>query len=293
MKYNKPLLTLLITILIFEALLTGLLPVIRGHLFSLLTLKSGAIYLAIFYYFLNYMGIDFFQSIKAYIVLKLALWYRTLRTKSVIVDITSWYASSSVGIRVRVSDITKEVTNCPQRIQEDIKLSYLSRITVWSEYFVSGIILMQLILLNLDVPTLIAGALIYAVISLGIAYLFNSRLTQVEIDAQQAEATYRTSLVERLTDLTFLPQSNQALISAGLTRTKYLLFTKLQLGIVAVLPYIVLLPSLLNGSMDLGKLVEHQSTFALIVINASVLIQLYTLYIQGTASEKRVKELEK
>jgi len=270
---NISVLALLFLIISCEAVFTCLIPLTRGHLFSLLSIKQGAIWLALFFYFLNYFAVDLFQSIKGYVVLKVALWYRVLRTK---------------GIFDKNMD---KVTNLPQRIQEDIKLSYVSRITVWCEYFISGAILVFLIVLNINLPILIGLACVYAVISVYIAMKFNPRLTSAEIDSQQAEASYRTSLVNCITDLTLLPGANAASTKAMRIQTEYLLFTKLQLGLVTILPYVVLIPELMDGKIDLGVLVEHQSIFALIVVNAGILIQLYTTLIKGRASDYRVKEI--
>lgn len=282
MKHNKLLLAVLAIIIVGEAAATGLLPVSRGHLFTLLTAKAGAIWAALFLYFFNYFAVDLFQSLKGYVVLKVSLWYRTLRTEQM---------SDYIGNMQACIPEFNLVSNAPQRIQEDIKLSYLARITVWVEYAISGIILMQLFLLNLSEPTLIGFALVYAAISVAIAYRFNPRLTLAEISAQQAEASFRTSLVDRITDIGLLSPTNDTLMKAARIRTEYLLFTKLQLGLIAVLPYAVLLPKLLSGTIDLGQVVQHQATFALIVVNAAVLIQLYTTLIQGKASEQRVKEI--
>jgi ABC-type uncharacterized transport system fused permease/ATPase subunit len=287
LKSNILHISILIFILVSEAVLTGLLPVSRGELFNALDVKSNHIWYLVGLYFLNYLGLDFFQSIKQFTVLKVALFYRTFRTKSTNVSLVQ---DKIKGIKNLNNYLP---SNSPQRIQEDIKLSYVQRITVWSEYFVSGLILVQLLVLNIHQPLLVAGALAYAVVSVVIAMLFNPRLTRAEIDSQQAEASYRTKLVGNILDISGLAGANDASIKAARIRTEYLLFTKLQLGLVAVLPYIVLIPQLFSGAIDLGTVVRHQATFGLIVINAAVLIQLYPQWIQGRASEQRVQEITK
>lgn len=273
-KQKVTFISLLAVILIAESVLTGLLPQSRGYLFGFLESKLAGIYVALGLYYCNYLFLDFFQAIKHYFVLKVSLLYRTIRTEKVI----------SEGV-----DETK--TNIPQRIQEDIKLSYHSRITVWCEYLISGTILIQLTILNLSAPLLVAASLAYAGISVLIAYLFNPRLTKAEKLVQHKEANFRTSLIERLTPK-FLYDANDANLQAGKVRMEYALFTKLQLGVMSVLPYIVLIPSLIAGDITLGTLMKHQATFALIVVNASILIQYFTILIQGRASDDRVKEIE-
>ena len=89
-----------------------------------------------------------------------------------------------------------------------------------------------------------------------------------------------------------LYDANDANLQAGRIRMGYSLFTKLQLGIMSVLPYVVLIPELVAGDITLGTLMKHQATFALIVVNASILIQYFTILIQGKASDERVKEIE-
>jgi ABC-type uncharacterized transport system fused permease/ATPase subunit len=290
LKHNKLLLIFLSFILLGEAIFTGLLPVSRGHLFSLLSSKLPGIWIALLLYFLTYFAIDFFQSFKGYMVLKVSLWYREIRTSSIVEHIK--FRDNSREPEDYLWSLKHCLpSNTPQRIQEDIKLSYWSRIEVWCEYIVSTVILMQLFLLNLSEPTLIICALIYASVSVFIALKFNPRLTTAEISSQQAEACFRTSLVASITDIGLLSFVNSTLMKAARIRTEYLLFTKLQLGIVAVLPYAILIPKLMSGSMDLGTLVKHQATFALIVVNAAVLIQMFPKLIQGKASETRVKEI--
>jgi len=269
----KGVFTVVIGILVMESVLTGLIPHSRGYLFEFLDAREGPIYVALAIYFSNYLTLDFFQAIKNFFVIKLSLLYRTARTKKV------------------VKNLKDGVSNTPQRIQEDIKLSYLSRITVWCEYFISGTIVVQLLIINLGEPILVIAALIYAVVSVVIAMRFNPKLTTAEKEVQQKEANYRTSLIDS-TKLHSLPGANKANTMAAKVRMHYLLFTKLQLGLITVLPYLVLIPSLMDGSITLGELMKHQATFALIVVNASILIQYYPVLIQGKASDERVREIE-
>ncbi len=273
-KYWK-LISLLVLILVSESILTGLLPITSGHLFGYLNTKDALVWSALGFYFLNHVSLDFFQAIKAYFVMKLSLLLRKSRT-----------------IAVLKLDWPTDVSNVAQRIQEDIKLSYINRITVWCEYFISGTILIQLLIMNLDVPMLIIAALVYAGISVLIAIKFNPKLTRAEKDVQTTEANFRNTATSRFEFIFTLGYASLASLQAAKVRMHYLLFTKLQLGLVTVLPFLVLVPSLLSGTIDLGTLMKHQATFSLIVVNAAILIAYYTTLIAGVASEERVKELE-
>ena len=272
MKGNKLFIFAVIFVLIAESVLTGLIPHSRGYLFGLLESKVGPIYLAIGIYFCNYLILDAFQAIKPRLVIGLSLIYRVFRTES-----------------IRPNPNTE---NAPQRLQEDVKLSYESRLTVWCEYFISTTIVIQLLAINLSQPILLISALTYAALSVYIAYKFNPRLTTAEKEVQKQEASYRAQLSKNITNITGVVQANKASIMAANVRLQYSLFTKLQLGLISILPYIVLVPALLAGDISLGGLMKHQATFALIVVNAAILIQYYPLLIRGKASEERVKEME-
>ena len=264
-------------IILAESILTGLLPHSRGYLYELLEVKEGPIYFILLIFFLNYLFLEFFQAIKAYWVLKLALFKRKLRTKLV----TKRHVPKK-----------GQITNTPQRIQEDIKLSYFMRLTVVCEYLISGIILIQLVILNYDIPLLLVGALVYAALSVLIAILFNPRLKKAEIEEQHHEADFRQKLMSKLNPMG-LANANKASLWAGKVRMHYLLFTKIQLAVLQALPYLILIPILFAGDMTLGEVVKHSVTFQLIVINAAILITFYTQWVKGTASEKRVRQVEK
>lgn len=290
MKYvntPKSLIILLVIWIIAEALLTGFIPHTKSYLWQGLSNKDPSnIWLYLFLYSINLLSIDFFQSIKPYIVLRCALIYRKIRTKDLVnnaLDINDF----------EKYELKKKHDNIPQRIQEDIKLSYVQRITVWVEYTISGLILVQLMWINKDLPILIVSALLYAVFSIWVAVKFNPKLTKAEIDIQKYEADFRYSLTKNWSDISLLNTVNNMVLKSTSIQTQYLLFTRLQLFIVAILPFLVLIPDLMSDKISLGTLIEHQSTFGLIVINAAVLIQLYTQLIKGKASEQRVKELEK
>jgi ABC-type uncharacterized transport system fused permease/ATPase subunit len=271
---------LLIIIIVGESLLTGLIPHTEGHLFGLLELRSSEVWVALFLFGLNLFLLHGFQSFKAYIILKTALLFRTEKTVKI--------ASRKLNI----------ISSIAQRIQEDIKLNFLSRYTVFAEYFISGTIVIQLIALNLKYPLLICTALIYAAVSVAIAILFNPKLTKAEKSVQEAEAAFRTQVGNscqevdnKAIDITLLGATNNVNLKAAAIRLQYTLFTQLQLVILSVVPFIALLPGYLAGHLGLGEVMQHRATFSLIVVNAAILIQCYPTLIQGRASKQRVAEL--
>ena len=92
-------------------------------------------------------------------------------------------------------------------------------------------------------------------------------------------------------NIRLLSKTNRIVLASTLTRTKYLLFTKLQNGLLLVIPYIVLIPQYFNNKITIGVLMRHSATFDLIVVNATILLSLYPILIAGLASDLRVKEM--
>lgn len=272
-SHKAPVLILL-SCLLLEAAVTGLMPHSQGWLYDILGSKQGPFWWALIYVCSCRATYEVLQSFKSYLVLKVSLLCRSSRTERVFKE----------GL--------KEPSNTPQRIQEDIKLSYINRIAVIAEYLVSGIILVQLTIMNLGVPLLLVASFAYGIISVWVAMRFNPKLTQAEITEQAKEADYRTGLVNVLNPLG-LPGANKASLWAARIRLNYNLFTRVQVALVIAIPYIVLGPLVLSGAITLGALVAHSVTFGLIVVNSSILLSMYLVWIKGTASEIRVKEIEK
>ncbi len=144
----------------------------------------------------------------------------------------------------------------------------------------------------MHIPLLLTGALVYSAISVVLAMKFNPKLKRVEILEQKAEASFRHKLYGCLSPAGLIG-ANKACLMAARTRMSYRLFTKFQLAVMTILPYIALIPALLDGNLTLGELVRHSSTFGLIVVNASILISLYPLWVKSIASKIRVSELFK
>lgn len=275
---HKGALAALLVVLILEALATGLIPHSKGFLYDILQSKVGPVWVAIGIYLINYLLLYITQSVKDYAGVNLYTRMRADRTEEVIKKI---YDSKDTVL----------VDNLEQRIQEDVKWSYRLRMDVWVEYFISGLIVIQLVIINMDEPSLVISALSYAAVSVWIAKKFNPRLTSSQRDLRKDEANFRTDLSTGLTT-NLLGEANKATMVESKVRMQYRLFTNTQLSVMQVIPYLVMVPSLMSGDVTLGTLVKYQSSFALLVINAGILIVLYDTYTKGQASEQRVKEIE-
>lgn len=263
-------LVLLISEIVLEIVVTALFPLSRGYFFNQLAGYTAYIWIGIGLMYLNSLGFDLLQSVKGYFVNRVMLNKRSLKTFSLFnIDFNT-------------------VTNTAQRIQEDIKLMYLNSITAKTEYVISGGILVCILLANLHQPLLLLSASIYAIVSIGIAFLFKPKMIHAEKIVQNSEADFRTTLrIDSFYD------TQSANIEAAKIRRNYSIFSKVQNSLVLVLPYIILLPLYIAKTITMGDLVGAATTFGLIVVNADILISMFPIYTIAKASEERVNELIK
>lgn len=265
---------MLITIIVAEATLTSLLPLSRGYFYDLIQGHSSAVYFGLGLLFFNALGLEGAQAVKGYFVKIVSLLAREVKTKHIIKN----------------KKKLKRVKNIDQRIQEDIKVCYSDRYFVFTEYAISGLILIGLILTNLHEYHLIIGALIYAAVTISIAYIFNPVMKKAEKKIQVTEANFRLRLSNTITLMGFGTAQN-ANYYANRVRTGYLMFTKVQSSVLIVLPYLVLLPSYLAKAITLGDLVQASTVFSLIVVNANILVSIFPKLTAGNASKERMEEL--
>lgn len=264
---------LMVGLVLIEIAATSLIPTIRGTFYGYIEAKDILVWTWLALLFFNNFVFDFSQSSKNYVIVRLAQDQRKIQTEKI----------GSVS--------NYEIAQSPQRLQEDVKLMYHNKITVLVEYCISGGILVWLIINHLSSFWLILGALAYAVVSIVVAYLFNPKLKYAEKIVQSEEAAFRINLAER-TDIFGLNTAIKANFKAAQIRLGYLLFSRLQGGILLVLPYLVLLPTYLAGGIGLGELVKMSTVFQLMVVNAAILINIFPLLTTAHASAERVNELK-
>jgi ABC-type uncharacterized transport system fused permease/ATPase subunit len=239
--------------------------------FDALSLKNEhLIYIGLMAYFFNLFFVNIVQTFKPYFEIRTGLIKRLLKT-------------------ARAFHIKKDLDNIPQRIQEDIKLSIQYRIQVYAEYAISGSIVVWLIVQNYTQPILLGGSLLYSLLCIGIAYMFNPSMVRAEREIQINEANFRVAASNGIfRSFGGVITSN---IFAAKTRLAYGIANQTQVAIMTVLPYLVLIPAYVGGSMTLGNLMYFATTFELLVLNMAIVINLFPVLTQAKASHNRVKEL--
>jgi ABC-type uncharacterized transport system fused permease/ATPase subunit len=142
--------------------------------------------------------------------------------------------------------------------------------------------------MNMDHHYLVLGAIAYAALSTILAYLFNPRLTKAQKSIRKTEASFRHAL-----DYMTFSDAQDANIKAGKIQLGFDLFTKVQVVILGILPFLMLIPALLGHTMTFTQIIEQVSTFELIVVNGAILVSMFPNYIQARASKQRVEELHR
>lgn len=268
---------LLILNLIIEVILTCLIPWSKSVFFD--QLSSFSIYA---WYGLGcYIGIsillDIIQNFKPFLI--------TLYTNIKRTILTQHYYNLGHKLETR-----------SQRIQEDIKLFTINQTTVYSEYFVSGLIVLILIIQNFHFTFLILSSIIYSIFCIIISFLFKPKMIEVEKNIQQKETEFRDIIREQQYFWCEIKHLFENVIKSNIksatVKFNYGLCVKLQTGIMTLLPYIYLLPKYLTKQISLGIMMEQASIFQLLVINMIILTQLFPQWMQAHASKQRLEELK-
>lgn len=265
---------LLINIFI-EIGLTCLVPFSKGHFFNVLELKlQSALLLALVFYFGNIVILDLSQTLKPYLIIQVAQNYRAISLN-------------------KFKNITKylHIQAFPQRIQEDIRLYWQNKLTIISEYIISFGIILYLVISNYTQVKLIIASIIYSLVCIYLAYIFKSKLVQKEKAVQQEEAAFRINLSKL--EFKGFKEAIVANLQAARIKLGFGTVTTLQKNLMLILPYIFFLPFYMNGTMSLGLLMQQATIFDLLVLNFTIVINMFPLVTQTIASKERIEELTK
>lgn len=253
-----------------EIFLTCVLPWTKGYFFNLLTIKAALIS-GLFIYFGNLFLLDVLQNYKPYLIIRYGMIKRE--------QLTYPFFGHDID--------HNKLDNPHQRIQEDIKLAIMNSLTVYTEYMISAFIVLWMIVASRHNIILLSSALIYSAIVIIIAYIFQPRMLLTEKEVQRTEADFRTNLGP-----VTLYNTITANIASGSIRLWFGNFSKAQNAILTVLPFIVLFPIYMKNKMSLGDIMVIATTFQVLVVNVTVLVQMFPTLMQAKASQERLLELQ-
>lgn len=280
-------LTTLILLITLEIIATTLIPYWRQFFFNVLEKKDASNFSLGIIYFLVLMGsLVVAQSLKQFIGRRTALQCRTVLTN---ILLTKWTKGGNFS----------EVDNPCQRINEDCRIATDLAVKVFIEVVISGTIVIMLVIEAMHNMHIIYGATIYTLAASAGALLFRRGLVTTEIQMQKAEADHRFALSQislRLGDYTAVKKYEIAKNSVLIYLNRLLGFTVFSVSqgqFSVLIPWILLSVPYFKGQMSLGDFMAGVATFELIVVNSTILIQLFPEVTKAEGSWKRISTFYK
>jgi vitamin B12/bleomycin/antimicrobial peptide transport system ATP-binding/permease protein len=275
----------LLAIISSEIVLTCLIPEWRNIFYGALAVKSLGIFKqSIIYFVILITSLTVVQSLKTWLAQKLALKFRT---QMVNILTNKWFNAQNI----------EQIDNADQRINQDTDICTSTTIAVILECLISGAIVISLFIETFSKLNLVFASGVYTLIVVLGAILFRQVLIVREINRQKAEANHRFSLAELrcgqgsvLNSLTIYEQVKTTCLAQIKTLMHFSIFNRSQNNFSSVAAYLVLAPAFFGGVITLGQFMGDVAIFELLVINATILVQLYPDITRASASWIRIKE---
>lgn len=280
---KSPLFYGLVVLLILEVVLTALIPTWRAYFYGLLAAKQANLAVkGLLLYFGLIGGIVALQSLKILARTILAISNRKLITNLML---TKW---------INFTQKTRDSINfIEQRINLDTHQATILSLVVINECVISLLIVIWLIITTSE-HTLMLASIGYTVVSLVLMKLFNRPMIEADISLQVAEASQRRELTELATQkLNYWISDSWEEVALRLKRMAMLTlgynsFLGIQGGLATIVAFVIILPAYFAGTMDFGAVMGSVSSFELIVLNGTILLNLYPQLITCIASWKRI-----
>ncbi len=272
--------TLLVITISLEIAATIVIPGWRTYFFNEVELKNMNGFLIGLGYF-GVLSITFAiaQGFKVFIEKRLSL---VLRKSVIKVLKKKWF-----------TNIHSNLDNPEQRIAEDSRSMTEYLLEVSTEIVISAVIVVGLIISMIHSHSvLLIGSLVYTLVAGLIASRFYRPMIDRDKCLQRQEAVFRYGLSEIRMDNTpkwvsFKPiiQSYKKYISLLFG---YQVFNRAQSNLTPIIPYIILIPLFFSGSITLGDVMGGVAKFELMIVNATILLQLYPQWTRTVASFERI-----
>lgn len=262
-------------IILLEVALTIGIPYVKAVFFDSLTQKvMNSLLIGISCYGSVILAISAVQGIKTYVCHRTGLLIRM----QLVNYLTSKLPSTTVTVPCA-------------RINEDTRIATDIAIQVLVEIIISAMIVIGLLITMATTPLLLASAVIYSVIAIVVALAFRRPLIDTKYKLQTNEGLHRKALVE-------LDKPHKAFIGVITSYLDYIwvlckftLYSRIQNGVASIIPLLILAPLFISGGIDLGQLMGSAASFELMVINFTILVQLYGQVTEAQTSIIRLKEM--
>lgn len=278
-------------ILIIEIIATLLIPSWRDYFYTSLVLYNLPSFFIAVGLFIGLMGsLTVAQGLKTWLAQKIALHLRT--------GLTSYLQDKYIKANRPV------IVNSSQRINQDTALSTDLALSVIIEVIISGVIVIALVVQAFYQPKLILLALGYTLIVSLFMFIFKNKLVSRDITLQNVEASHRESLSQVFNSNLFVNapfrDSNVIYNTVKDAYTKFIktvmhysLFNRMQNNFSIVIAYLIIAPLYFTKDITLGQFMGDVAIFELIVINATILTQLFPNMTKSIASWHRLQAFNK
>jgi putative ATP-binding cassette transporter len=233
------------------------------------------------YYFILTFGFGVAQGLKTWLARKLAFIIRTAGSK---ILLKSWIQSK------------KKLKNYSQPMTDSMQIWTELSLANFVEIAISASIIVGLVIANLNSHLILIAALVYTLILSAAAMFFNKPLITSDMHRQEAEGIYRESISAIAHDqgdfTSKLKFKNLYFIYGRYIAIQmyFTLFSRVKGALGMLVPYIVLAPLYFSGDMSLGGYMAGAATFELIVLNSTILLEIYPQYTKMKAGYKISKE---
>lgn len=271
-KAHKPRLyglgVFLLFLLIVEIVMTCVIPMWRSYFYDILQNKDQALFATSMVYFILVVGsLGMAQGLKQWVSRMLSFELRQAGTK---VIMKPWTKLPN-----------KNIKNYTQAMTESLRNSTELFLDSAMEIFISGFIVIVLLIQNLHNTMIVLAALGYTVVVSILALVFNKPMIRSDRKWQESEGTFREALsdiAKEEGDYT----SKEKFKSLAFNYYRYIkvvmgftLFTRMKGSLGTLVPYALLASSFFAGTISLGDFMGAVSTFELIVVNSTILLIIY------------------
>lgn len=277
--------SILIVVLITEIVLTVLIPEWKNKFFNVLQQKDYSQFTGAMILFVGLMlGLGIVQGLKTWVGQLFSFAFRISGSK---ILLKKWVKSG-----VDADNHTEAQTSSLNSVTE-------LPVRVASEVFISGAIVIMLIVMNIGQPAIVISATIYTMAIMLIAKLFNRPLVGTHHELLRTEGKYREAIGaihngkgDHSSKRKFL-QLVEAYYTYIKVRMGFNLFSAVKGSLATLVPYLLMAPKFFDGTITLGEFMAAVSTFELIVVNSTIIVLLYPEMTKIVASWKIVNSFYK
>ncbi len=191
------------------------------------------------------------------------------------------------------------VSNPCTRLNDDTRVATEEALKVFVEIIISVSIVAGLLFTIWKWPVLFWTAIGYSAVSISLAMLFRTPLIRSKYDLLNKEGEHRIALTKiSMQQGDYTSKTKWELLRGAYRKyinvcRNYKLFNAVQSAAMYTIPFIIMAPDYFAGHITLGDVTQGTLTFDLLVLNATIWVQLYPQVTEAQTAFIRVHEFYK